>query len=103
MSNKNLNPAELLNKVMTEAQHLSDQLIPPMPHFWVSDTGRFFCSVRVVVRNAKDLETMESLIQSFREPDEIQTTERPTMTFVDRVYGRYPEPQAEVQLVINIQ
>ena len=100
---KNMNVADILNKVTTETQNLSDQRIPLTPHFWHSDSGRFYCSVSVVITNSADLEIMERLIQSFPEPDEARTTKVGRMTFVNRVYGKYPNPQGEVSFLIDIR
>lgn len=103
MSNKSLNVAQILNRVVTETLGLSDRTIPAIPHFWISESGRFYCTVKVYINNAKDEQTMETLMETFQKPNEAWSDDLGTTRFEYRVFGSYPEPQAEVVLIKNIR
>lgn len=105
MSNKNMsmNVADILNTVIRKGQGLSDTWIPPMPHFWFSETGRFHCTARVWIRNSADLQVMDDLLETFPEPDEIRMSRAEALIMVDFVFGKYPEPQGDVSFVIDLQ
>ena len=102
MSNKNkdMNVADILNTVIRKGQCLSDTRIPPTPHFWISETGRFHCTARVWIRNSADLQVMDDLLETFPEPDEVRMSKTEVLIMADFIFGKYPEPQGDVSFVI---
>ena len=100
--NKNINVADILNTVIRKGLCLSDTRIPPTPHFWISDTGRFHCTATVWIRNSADLQVMDDLLETFPEPNEVRMSRTKMLIMVQLVYGKYPEPQGDVEFVIAL-